>query len=109
MSALIDLVPSAGDGTPLSFESVKAAVSSQGIVHGVDFDYLKSLVEEVQETKSERKGITIAQGTPPTEGVDAEFKYQFSESDSILKPGGEGGSDKDEKTEPEAAETEKKS
>ena len=108
MSALIDLVPSTGGGTPLSFEGVKAEVSSHGIVHGVDFDYLKSIIEEVEETKSERKGITIAQGTPPTEGVDAEFKYQFSENDSILKPGGEGGSDKDEKTEPEVTETGKK-
>ena len=100
MSALLDLVPSAGGGTPLSFENVKAKAASLGIVHGVDFDYLKSLVEEVEESKSERLDVSIARGTPPTEGTDAEFKFHFSEDDSILKSGGKGGSNQDE-TEPE--------
>ena len=84
MTATIDLVPSRGNGKPLSYGNIKMTIEKMGIVYGVNYDLLKKLVESVEETKDIKKGVIIAQGTPPEEGEDGEIEFHFSESEDVL-------------------------
>lgn len=85
MSVLIDLYPSKGNGVPLSFERIKTQLHSMKIVHGVNYELLKRLVENSEHTKQEKSGVAIAQGTPPEEGKDGSIEFLFSENEDILQ------------------------
>jgi len=84
MSATLNLYPSRGNGKPLTFEEVKMVLNSKGIVYGVNYDMIKKLISNVEESKSEKIGIIIAEGTPSKEGQDGEIEFCFSESEDVL-------------------------
>jgi hypothetical protein len=85
MNVLIDLYPSKGAGVPLSFEKVKTQLHSMKVVHGVNYELLKRLVENAERTKQAKSGVAIAQGTPPEEGKDGSVEFLFSENEDILQ------------------------
>lgn len=84
MSASINLYPSRGGGKPLTFEAVRQRLSSMNIVYGVQYDFLKRLIESVEESKREKSEIIIARGKPPEEGKDGGIEFHFSDSEDIL-------------------------
>ena len=85
MNVLIDLYPSKGAGVPLSFERVKKQLHSMKVVHGVNYELLKRLIENAERTKQEKSGVAIAQGTPPEEGKDGSVEFLFSDNEDILR------------------------
>ncbi len=84
MSAVIDLIPSEGNGKPLAYEMVNSELKSKGVVYGVNTELLKKLIQNVEKTKNAKKGVIIAQGVLPEQGKDGSIEFRFSDDESIL-------------------------
>jgi len=82
MRAFIDFIPSRGGGLPLTLESVKGRLSEMKVVFGIKEDLLKRMIETVERTKEDKKGVIIAQGVEPASGEDGGIKFLFTESET---------------------------
>jgi hypothetical protein len=85
MSASISLIPSKGSGNPLTIDKIKQHISSLNIVFGVDYDLLQGLVDNVENTKTDKTGVIFAKGIPPKEGKAGSIDYNFNENEDVLK------------------------
>jgi uncharacterized protein (DUF342 family) len=72
MSARIQLIPPLG-GEKVTYEDVLAALSKEGVVHGIDHERITAAIE-----KNEYYGtIVVAQGTESVDGEDSSVSYHF--------------------------------
>jgi uncharacterized protein len=67
MSATLDLLPAEG-AMPTSIDEVIEALATAGVVYGLDFDVLREACAAGQVAQ-----CTVASGTPPVAGTDAQF------------------------------------
>jgi len=85
MIVSLDLFPSKGGGKPLTLEQVKSELNNMNVVYGVNYDLIMRLIGDVEQTKEEKSGVIIAQGTLPEDGKDGSIKFHFSDNDDILR------------------------
>ena len=85
MSVSLNLFPSKGDGKPLILEQVKSELNNMNVVYGVNYDLIMRLIGDVEQTKEEKSGVIIAQGTLPEDGKPGSIEFHFSDNDDILR------------------------
>lgn len=85
MSVSLDFFPSKGGGKPLTLEQVKSELNNMNVVYGVNYDLIMRLIGDVEQTKEEKSGVIIAQGTLPEDGKDGSIEFHFSDNDDILR------------------------
>jgi uncharacterized protein (DUF342 family) len=96
MRAFISLSSSRGGGAPLSVEKVKKSLAELKIVFGVNDELLKRLIENVERTKDEKRGVIIAQGLAPEEGKEGIVRYHIKgRGKDAGKVEGRGGAGRD--------------
>lgn len=71
------ITPPAGNGKPVTVESVEQALTHSNIVFGIDKKALESLVAEVAATGTLRKIITVAVGEPAKAGENARIEMRI--------------------------------
>lgn len=84
MSAWMDIYPPEGKGIPVEYGALRKRLDDMGIVYGVNHELIKKVIETVEVSKTEKRGVTIAQGSLPTEGKDGSVMFSFGESPDVL-------------------------
>lgn len=73
MRVIVHLTPPVGDGDHVTLESLGAALTAKGVTYGIDRAALNRIVAE----KLYGRAITVANGTPPQNGVDAQLVFHY--------------------------------
>jgi len=85
MKATLDLFPPKGGGEPVTFAQVKNRLVAMKIVHGVNEELVKRIIDTVAKGQEEKRDVEIAQGTPPEDGTDGSMEFVFGKDPSILR------------------------
>jgi len=85
MKATLDLFPQKGGGEPVTFAQVKNRLVAMKIVHGVNEELVKRIIDTVAKGQDEKRDVEIAQGTPPEDGTDGSMEFVFGKDPSILR------------------------
>lgn len=73
MKALVTLSQPGEGGCDPSAESIRAALDTAGVIHGIDDEVLT----ELEDHPRYREPIVVAEGTRPVNGKDAHIVYNF--------------------------------
>ncbi len=73
MKAVITMSPPGPGGSDPSAEGIRAALETNGVIHGI----MEELLEELEAKPRYRERIIVAEGTRPENGDDAKMVYNF--------------------------------
>ncbi|MBN1906838.1 MAG: DUF342 domain-containing protein [Deltaproteobacteria bacterium] len=96
MSAILrDVTPPAGNGRPVTNEDIEKTLSDMGVIHGIEKDAIKKVIEELNATGKLQGSVIVAKGDPPQKGEKAQIDLKIGrdapnkepKASVIVKPG----------------------
>ncbi len=81
MRALVTMSPPGEGGVDPTADTIRTILESSGVIHGVDEERLRLL----EDDPVYREPVSVAEGTRPVNGADAEMAYNFRTDGQTLQ------------------------
>jgi hypothetical protein len=87
MEAYLSITEERDGGDPVTYKDITEEISHMGVIHEVDFDAAKGLLEE----KRYGKKVLISKGKKPVNGRDGRIDYLFETTNELVPKKGKLG------------------